>query len=150
MAEEYVLDESLFPLILAINPQVPTLPALDAYLQRVEELYARKSRILWLSCFHKTNKNDNAVNQRLGEWVKANKSLTKGLNCGIAFHSQSRVFNFILSAIFLVQPVDAPYKSGANLADLCRFLGMQAETQQISLPSGWEKSVVAWVAAHLH
>lgn len=122
-----------WPYVFTRFDGVQTLPELDAYIARMDaEVHRRKQPYLGVTYLKKYSR-DKEVVARMQKWMAETKQLTREHCVAIAMVNSSTGFRFLLSAIFVIQPMPCPYEVCASYADALAFVDGQARKRGLAL-----------------
>src|SRR5262245_30557869 len=94
------LDLSQLPWVLARFDGEQTIEELEVYIRQMDEVHARKrpyAAVTWMKRYARTR----AHTERMGRWMIECEEATRALCVGAGLISQSPIFRFTLSTVFL-------------------------------------------------
>ena len=139
MASFMFRDEG-WPLVYCAHSGLyASLDEVDVFLAGLEELYARKQPFVILNDLSQGGKRDNEQLSRIGAWMKAHRDEIARYNKGTCFVSQSTLFRFVMSSLFLVQPLPNPYSVCASLDEAYLWIKKRLDDEGMRSAIGLEE-----------
>ncbi len=110
-----VCDESRDGIVLLHFTRVPSAAEFDAYLALLDGVLARRRR--YVVIFDVQTKDAMPSDQRRiqAEWMRKRRDDLQRWCAGTAFVFRSAMYRFVLSSIFLIQPIPTPYEICATV-----------------------------------
>jgi hypothetical protein len=110
-----------------------TMPELDAYIARMDaEVHRRQQPYVGVTFLKKYNR-DKEVVERMRKWMATTEHVTRELCLAVAMVNASTGFRFLLSAIFVIQPMPCPYEVCATFDEALAFIRRQADKRGLTL-----------------
>jgi hypothetical protein len=119
LASARLTEVSVVPAIQIIQDHSPILlfcfngiandKEFDAFLDVLSSVLDSKQKHAYIFDATEAGLTPTAHQRRMGDWMKANRDETRRYTVGCAFVFPSPIFRFVLSAIFMVQPMSCPY-----------------------------------------
>jgi hypothetical protein len=131
MPIDLVLDQ--WPFVLTKFDGEQSGKELEAYIQRMSQVHARKERYVGIS-YLKRYTRDRPVVERIARWLKESESVTKEYCLGVGMISDSMGFRFVLSGLFLIKPMPCPYQVCPSFEDAVAFVRQEADKKRLVLP----------------
>lgn len=137
--------EDFGPLAVGSFTHLPSDAEFEIYLADLEAVYLRRQRFaLVLDCI---NAPDLSAPQRRrhAQWMKERDALIRSYLIGIAFVFSSPATRFVLSSVFLVKPLPAPYAVCASRQEALTWAGEQLRRSGVdaglALAEAWARLV---------
>jgi hypothetical protein len=114
--------EIRWPLTLTRFDGNQTVPELVHYIDRFDrEVHARREPYVGIAYLRRYNRDRETI-ALMQQWLKRTEEVTRRYCLGVAMISPSAGFRFVLSAIFVVQPMPCPYEVCSSYAEAVRFV----------------------------
>src|SRR4051812_11898883 len=137
----YGMFEDLWPVVISIVGRGATDEEAEEYLRRLGRIYERKQKVLWLTHVTPFLHSNREHTKRFGTWLKEHRAEVDPYNKGVAFLTESAAFRFVLTTIFLIQPLGAPYKLVPTVEDAAKWLEQRAREENMRLPPGFAEKL---------
>ena len=124
-----------WPVAFWVFDGVQTDEDIDFYLSKLDEIHAKRQRFVTVSVMKKYRTNRQHL-ARIAAWIKENDELTHSLNLASAMISTSAVFRFVLSSLFLIQPLRIPYLVCGSLEEAYAYVTKQMRAAGLPVPAG--------------
>jgi hypothetical protein len=122
-----------WPYVFTKFDGVQTIPELDAYIARMDgEVHRRREPYVGVTYLKKYSR-DKEVVDRMRKWMAATEKVTRERCLGIGMVNSSTGFRFLLSAIFVIQPMPCPYEVCGTFDDALAFVTQQATKRGLKL-----------------
>jgi hypothetical protein len=130
------IDADRWPLVIYRFSGEVSLPQLEKYLQKQDELLARHQPTGSLGLAEDMKMWEPALLKRQAAWIKQNEPLLRKYSVGAALVMPSPVVRGMLKAILWMQPMPQPHTVCSNTGDALGWLGARfAEARiRIELP----------------
>lgn len=116
------IDERHWPLVVYRFRGNVTLPELEAYLKRQDELLARQQPTASVVLTEDVKLWDTPVLRRQAEWIKQNQDLLRRYSLGAALVIDSPIVRGMLRAILWIQPMPQPHTVSATVEGALAWL----------------------------
>jgi hypothetical protein len=124
-----------FPLVYTRFDGIQTSAELESYIARMAPVHARKEP--WVSVVIINNYiRDLWFLRRMARWIKETDDVVRHYCVACAMVTSSSGLSFMLSTVFLMQPLRCPYLVCRNLDEANAFVRAQAAKRGLSLPEG--------------
>ena len=134
------VDKSSWPVVQTVWDGEQTLGDVDAYIDDVLAIYARRElfvTVTWLKKYSTTPE----VRRRISELMERSKDEVKKFSICSAMIAPSTGFRFVLSTILLVKKMDTPYQVCANFDEAMKFCRAEAIKRGLMLPSNIKAAI---------
>jgi hypothetical protein len=131
MPIDLVLDQ--WPFVLTKFDGDQSQAELEAYIQRMNQVHARKQRYVGISYLKRYSRERPHV-ERIARWLKESEEVTREYCLGVSMINASIGFRFVLSGIFLIKPMPCPYHVCATFEEAVTFVRRQADEKRLPLP----------------
>ena len=106
---------------------------LDKYIARMDaEVHARKQPYVDVTFLKKYNRDKETV-ERMRKWIAETEHFTRERCLAIAMVNSSAGFRFVLSAIFVIQPMPCPYDVCGSFDEAVAFVQKEAGKRKLKL-----------------
>jgi hypothetical protein len=127
-------DLSSFPLVFTRFDGVQTRDELEAYIARMNPIHARKQP--WVSIVIVNNYiRDLWFLRRMASWIKETDQAVREHCLAVALVTSSSGLSFVLSTVFLMQPLRCPYLVCRTMDEANAFVRAQAAKRGLSVPA---------------
>lgn len=125
--------EVQWPYVFTRFDGVQTIPELDAYIARMDsEVHRRKQPYVGVTYLKKYSR-DKEVVERMRKWMAATQNVTRELCLAVGMVNTSTGFRFLLSAIFVIQPMPCPYEVCSTFDEAIAFVKGRADKRGLKL-----------------
>jgi len=135
------IDDRYWPLVLFRFSGDVSLPQLNEYLKRQEQMIERRQMMGSLVLTDNLKLWDTPVLRRQAEWIKTNVEQLRRYSVGAALIIGSPVVRGMLKAVLWIQPMPQPHLVTANVDDALAWLRARFLAANIDMPAGVEISV---------
>ncbi len=125
------------PIHLITFEGVPTDEEFRDYLRGIDRIIAEKRPYAHVLDASRAGPTPASHRQMQTEWMKQNKLLIKAHCRGTAFVFASASLRFVLSAIFLVQPMPCPYLVTGSTPEAVSWCASQLRAAGVHVPTTW-------------
>jgi hypothetical protein len=133
-------DLRYWPLVYARFDGKQTVEEVDDYFRRMGEVHARKKP--WVSVvFMNDYARDPRVLRRVAQGMKDTEEAVRQYCLGVAMVSASSGFRFVLSSVFLIQPMVCPYVVVGTLDEAHKYVAQKAAERGLTIPP---RAAPAW------
>lgn len=126
-----LVRQDLFPVLVSISGGTMNDAQADEYFEILDGIYARKRPVVWLSVIGPMDPRAPALT-RIASWMKDNRQNLAEHAKAMSFVASSAVFSFVLSGLFLVQPLPTPYRVDSKLDNGLRWLEGRCKLESIA------------------
>ena len=124
-----------WPLVLVDFRGRQTAADVEYYIGRQEEALARQEHFATLTMMSSYSR-DKGLAKRIGYWLKERRDEIRRRSVGGAMVATSPAFRFLLSTVFLIQPLPVPYTVVTKYEDALRWADERLQTVGLRAPSG--------------
>ncbi len=142
---EYIIIRDHLPLVLIFSPSRSNVQEIDRYIAGMDAIYDLKQPVAWLTYLPQIIINDGTPQKRIGAWMKTRQKDIREFSTAVAFYTESKLFSFILSSLFLFQTIESPYKVSSKLSESLDFLDATCRQKALQLPLTWREKVTAQI-----
>jgi hypothetical protein len=103
------VDENRWPLVIAEFTDEQTDDQFATYLRHIKRYLDARTRFALIVDLRKATRTPISQQTQVGEWLKSNVNCFRKVNVATAFVFSSPVFRFVLSRVFLIQPMPSPH-----------------------------------------
>jgi hypothetical protein len=131
------VDDRHWPLVLYRFSGDVSLPELDDYLKRQDEMLQRKQMTGSLVLTDHVKMWDTPVLRRQADWIKRNEEMLRRYSVGAALIIQSPIVRGMLKALLWMQPMPQPHMVSGNVDEALRWLRSRflAANVTVEMPS---------------
>ena len=122
-----------WPLVFVRFEGGQTVAEVDDYFARMAEIHERKQPWVNIS-FMNDYVRDPRVLRRVALGIKATNESVRQYCLGVAMVAPSAGFRFVLSSVFLIQPLACPYTVCGTYAEASAFVAAKAAARGVTLP----------------
>jgi hypothetical protein len=133
----YEWDDRLLPLFLLKVPPQSTVEEAKPYYDRTVELYRQGQKLAIIAHVAKVGIPDKAVTRYAAERMQQELALMRQQVLGTVFVTASPVFRFILSSLFLLQPLPFDHKVVSTLEEAIAWVEPKVAGAGLTLPAGY-------------
>lgn len=123
----------MWPVVFWVFDGVQSDEDMDFYFTKLDEIHARKEPFGSIAIMRKFHSNRKHL-MRVADWLKNNKKTTADYNVAAGMVTSSPLFRFVLSSLFLIQPMQVPYRVFADTPDAVSWVSEQMKARNITLP----------------
>jgi len=131
----YVFDDSLWPLHITVTPNVASLEEIQRFMTMMEAVYARKQKFLAVAFVPGVLRQDRQTIKRYGEWMRDTRESVRLYSMGTVFITPSMLFRFVLSGLFLIQPLESPHEIVADIDAAVPWIASTLRSHGMPVPS---------------
>jgi hypothetical protein len=126
-------DLEHLPIVFTRFDGVQTKDELESYIARMAQVH--RSRKPWVSIvFAKNYSRELWFLRRMASWIKETEQLVKDHCVAVAIITESAGLSFVLSTVFLMQPLPCPYQVCRSLDEASAFVRVHASKRGLVLP----------------
>ena len=128
---EVVLDQ--WPVVFTKFDGDQTLEDLASLKRTVDAMHERKQRYVAVNWMRRYGRGHLQL-RRAGEMIKETEAGTRDYCMAFAMVADSVGFRFLLSTVFLIRPLPAPYIVSATVPEALAFCVREAQKHGLKLP----------------
>jgi hypothetical protein len=131
----------MWPVVFWVFDGVQTDEDVEFYLSTLNMLHSRKEPFVTISLMRKFQSNRQHLS-RVAEWIKRDQASGVTYNIAAAMISTSPLFRFALSSLFLIQPLQTPYRVFAEQSLGLEWVSGVLRERKLKVPDGLARFVV--------
>jgi hypothetical protein len=119
------VDENRWPVVIADFSGEQTDDQLASYLRHIKRYLDARKRFALIVDLRQATRTPLSQQAQIAEWLKSNVNSFRKLNVATAFVFSSPVFRFVLSRVFLIQPMPSPHLVTADFEEAVTWAWVQ-------------------------
>jgi hypothetical protein len=130
MTRAISFDEMRYPIVVVTFVGLATDVEFDNYLRGLDEIFARRQKVVTIVDATLAEITPAGQRQKQAAWLKTNVDVLRRYSLGTALVFTSPIFRFVLSTMFVVQPLPTPYVVVGQLDDALVWASTQVKNSR--------------------